>query len=757
MSSKPILQKIIVPKANVPVKAQATNHILVIDCSGSMSYDLPKMRTQLKNKIPTMVTEGDKVSLIWFSGKSQYGTLAEKIEINSLTDIEYLNKAIDRWLKPVGMTGFVEPLQSAVSLAGTCDDEPVSLFFLTDGYDNQWDTETILKTAGQVGASVSSAVIVEYGWNCNRSLLTKMAEAMEGSLVFCEGFDKYDPVMDNVLKKSLNSIKKVNLKVGKPNFGLVFSLSENGPITYTITNGTVDVPQSVDAIYFYSDDLSGDVFDKEQSAVLQSIVLLSRNMESAFVKRVLARLQYVELFNKFSTAYGKQNITDFQVLCTTLSNDLSLLSAYEKSSEIKVDPNAFTVLDLMFILAKDKGNLLLVDKMLYRSIGRGREDASDKVSEDELKQLQEALANVKDKAGLDELKVKIASIEADKAPKLTFVANDVEGYSISNLTWNEKRPNLSILIRKEGTVELPADKAKEFGLPQKFPTFIYRNYTIIADGIVNMDVLPVKLTVETVQELCKKWSWFAKHNKNTNAKKLLQYSLPIRDIPTLNESMVTKVSAKKFFELNYEKCQLKAQEKVIKFFKERWFGKKVSTDFLANYTSDAVAYLTELGITSFNGFSPKMKLAEKSGDFYMSVELISSIPSLSKIPSMNEYLKALEASKKNSKPLNAGNSLFVDAHAKALKIETDAKFIEGNVMTDAVSKALNDGISSWETLIDERLTAIEHECTEIMFSIVVGQTWFSEFASLSENEVEVKLNGEPVQCKVQMKDVQVDL
>ena len=28
------------------------NHIVVIDCSGSMSNDLPKIREQLKNKLP---------------------------------------------------------------------------------------------------------------------------------------------------------------------------------------------------------------------------------------------------------------------------------------------------------------------------------------------------------------------------------------------------------------------------------------------------------------------------------------------------------------------------------------------------------------------------------------------------------------------------------------------------------------------------------------------------------------------------------
>ena len=45
------------------------NHIFVIDCSGSMSYDLPKIRKQLKNKLPSLLKQDDTVSLVWFSGK----------------------------------------------------------------------------------------------------------------------------------------------------------------------------------------------------------------------------------------------------------------------------------------------------------------------------------------------------------------------------------------------------------------------------------------------------------------------------------------------------------------------------------------------------------------------------------------------------------------------------------------------------------------------------------------------------------------
>ncbi len=741
MKNKPVLKKIHIEKTENPIKNQRTNHVLVIDCSGSMSSELPKIRKQLKVKIPALVKENDTVSLVWFSGKDQSGVLAEKFVVNSLMDLNYLEKTIDRFLKPIGMTGFVDPLQNVIELASSCDDEPVSLMFLTDGYDNAWPVDQILSVSGNVGGMVASAVIVEYGWNCNRPLLSQMAEKIGASVIFCEEFDKYDPIIDSLFSKTLSGVRKLEIEVGKPLFNMVFSTSKEGPISYEVNDGIVEVPESVDDVFFYVDGKGDDIFDNETVAVLQSVVLLSRKMESGFIKRVLAQLGYVELFEKFCTSFGKQNLTDFQSYCLELSKDASKLKNLTVSDDLKVNPNAFTVLDLLFTLTADKKNLIVVDEMNYKRIGRAREDASDKVSKDELADLQEAMKNVTDKAGLDELMAKIATIQSDKTPKLTFVADKVAGYPISNLVWNESRPNVSIQIRKTGTVELPAEEAKKFGLPQKFPTFIYRNYTIIADGIVNFDFLPVRLTDKTTELLGKKVKKATVIHDDVTP----YTTLYIRGLPTINEKMINKVSAKDFLVLKYVQAGLKAQQKVIKFFREKWFGKKTSEGWVTKYTADAIEWLGKLGLTDYSGFSPKVTVCEKSGDFYMSVELVASIPSLSKVPSVNEFLKAVESAKKSGKKLNIANSLFVAPFEKATAIE-------------AMPIDTRDGyLTVWDDEVDARMAVLERECVETMFSIVVGQSWFKEFKSLSENEIEVTLNGEPVQCSVQLKDKQVDL
>ena len=48
--------------------AKKTNHIFVVDVSGSMYYDLPLIRTQLKNKLSNIMKEGDTISIVWTNG-----------------------------------------------------------------------------------------------------------------------------------------------------------------------------------------------------------------------------------------------------------------------------------------------------------------------------------------------------------------------------------------------------------------------------------------------------------------------------------------------------------------------------------------------------------------------------------------------------------------------------------------------------------------------------------------------------------------
>src|SRR5690606_27742427 len=92
------LNKINIGRADsdqLKINDSGKNVIFAIDVSGSMSYDLRLIRTQLKNKIPDLIGINDTISIIWFSGRSQSGILKEGVTVSNLQDLQKLNEAID--------------------------------------------------------------------------------------------------------------------------------------------------------------------------------------------------------------------------------------------------------------------------------------------------------------------------------------------------------------------------------------------------------------------------------------------------------------------------------------------------------------------------------------------------------------------------------------------------------------------------------------------------------------------------------------
>ena len=448
-----------------------TNHIVIIDCSGSMSCDLPNIRSQLKLKLPKLLGEKDTISIIWFSGKGQFGTLLEAELVSTLSDLNQVNQAIDRWLKPVCLTGFKEPLEEAAKLvervARSRPGTAFSLFFMSDGCDNCWPRQEILKTVEKASGGLSAATFVEYGYYADRQLLTSMAEKASGTLIFSEDFNKYAPQFEAAMQKRPLGVKRVEVKVtGDPIGGFAFSLDNSGDIlTFSVENGKVSVPEGVNSLAYLS-QTAPDPYLKLQ--YLASIASVSRDdlpglsiayaatslfavrMKSDVVFPLLKALGDVALIDKFASCYGKQQYAEF----TDMSKDMAVHN--DKRLSLGYDPNkvpaedAFTILDLLRLLSDDDGNRLLMEhpSFKYSPIGRGRVDASEYLTAEEQAEIQsltEQMASEKNAKKVAELAAKVASITANKPSALKFEADPApDGYSISNLTFNENRPNVSI-------------------------------------------------------------------------------------------------------------------------------------------------------------------------------------------------------------------------------------------------------------------------------------------------------------------------
>jgi len=763
------------PKSSKAVaKERNVNHILVIDCSGSMSYDLPRIREQLKRKVPKMLRKGDTLSIVWFSGRTQFGTLLEAEPVSDLVDLQGVNQAIDRWLRPICLTGFKEPLQEARALIERISQKNgnlFALFFMSDGCDNQWGRVEILQAIQNLDGKLASATFVEYGYYADRPLLTSMAEKAGGNLIFSEDFDRYAPTFEATLAKSISGAprKEVPLR-GDPIEGFAFALSDEDIIAYGIEGGSVSVPTDLDSVWYLSlspvgkrdaelaelaKEASKGIHRNEQAmaAAYAAVGLYAQRMKPDVVYPVLKALGDAAFITAFSSCFGKQKYSEFveQAKNAAFSTKDRFTDGWDPTKVPQDD--AFTILDLLRILNDDDENRLLLDSddFEYSRIGRGQVDASVK----EIELLQEQIAVEQNASRLQELRDQLAALE--KIPPLKFEADpEPNGYPVSALTFNETRPNVSVLVRKEGAVDLSARLGKKEypKLPRKFPTYIHRNYAILKDGVVNVKRLPVRMTKGTIVALRKagfplsailnpKGETLAEtltRVKKAAAGRSVSIVIDLRALPVINRQMVKDTSAKLVIEKAYAMTKAKAAQKVFNSVKKAEFL-RTSEGFKIVYGEDAAAWLKDQGITDYNGFNPRTVQVAAS-DFYMGKELDVKLKGLSTLPTYTDVQKRMASGK------HTASSALMSPYAQE---------VLDFLASDTYLKAKNQP-QIFEAWLDGQLKASRNEARKLMFelaqikfAVVVGQIWFTEFQSLDENTLVV----DGVEGTIEMREVEV--
>jgi len=749
-----------------PAEPQPTNHVMVIDCSGSMTSDLPRIRDQLKKRAPKLLKEGDTLSMIWFSGRGDFGVLLEGEPVATLKDLQQVNQVIDRWLRPVGLTGFKEPLQEVAALAMRLhkkNKNPLSLFFMSDGCDNQWAKADIFKAIDAVDAVVTSATFVEYGYYADRALLATMAEKCGGSLIFAESFDTFEPILEQKLAQRSVDGKWVTVKIdGDAIGGFAFALDhEHHEITtYAVMGGAIDVPDTVKEVFYLSPTKigAGDLLSRyvrqmaygqepstvQANAAYAAMSLFAIRMKPDVVYPILKVLGDVAFIDAFAGCFGKQKYTEFMQSARTAAfyPDVRLLFGYDPKKVPRDD--AFTVLDLLRILTEDDNTRLLLDHetFKYSKISRSRVDADENfyvAEQEKLDELKAKLALAKKPAEVKAIQGEIDALMANKRTALKFLAKPApNGYELSNLTYNEKRANISMLVRKEGTIDLSSRIATAPASLIKFhvdgfDTHIWRNFSIVVDGLVNIETLPVTVSKETTASLTAMGVKFRKLGDSTLPTDTLL--IDVKALPVINRNMVGACSAQTLIEQQYELCEAKAYQKVYNAASKAQGTKGVSTDLLAEYGPEAVAWLKEQGITD-NGFSPKSAVAE-STDFYIGKQLEVKLKGFSSLPKV-EDAKAGKGGQ-NGVWMKAASD-EIEKHKKASDDTKHALFVADR-----------------QREIVKQTRGLIQKMARQKFAIIVGQIWPREFSSVDENKLNVKIDGKEISGIIEMSEIEVHI
>ena len=167
----------------------------------------------------------------------------------------------------------------------------------------------------------------------------------------------------------------------------------------------------------------------------------------------------------------------------------------------------------------------------------------------------------------------------------------------------------------------------------------------------------------------------------------------------------------------------------------------MSETFATAYGDDGAAWLKEIGITD-GGFSPKSVQGDAT-DYYMSKELKVKLKGLSSLPPVKKVQEAIAKGK-----VTASAALMSDAVADADKFLTTT--------TDKAKIVANFEAKAKAAVVDSRRHMFDMAQTK--FAVIVGQTWFQEFSSLDENEMDVTMSdGNVVNCTVDMLEKKINI
>ena len=703
-----------------------TNFYYVVDVSGSMSSELPKLRLQLKNQLSLLLKPEDRISIVWFSCDNKAGILQESVQVTDLMQLENLKKAIDKYLVPQGCTAFRKPLailKEIIERANSAN--PNCLIFLTDGYNNDCKMSDVMANLKMLETHITSTTFVEYGYYADSKTLSAMAETIGGEKISADSFEMFEPHFAKKLSTPLLSTKKTEVTLPSPSaFEFAFAVTEAKDINVFDANKSLLVSSDIDTVYYFTNELVNEPVNDD--ALYAAVHILADKLKMNECESVLAKLGDIRLFNQYSGSFGKQKLIQFKNDVKECVSDDSKRFINGKANDIQIDNNAFCLIDCIDMLQQCDAKFYPFDGNLkYNKITRAKNYS--KAITDEQKEL---LAKVNTPEELIKLTEKIK--EENKALEFK-IADTKKGYSINDLVFNETRANLSIRMTADGTIDLPKNKFEI----STINTFRWFTFNVVKDGIVNFDILPISTHKDFVFPLSA-IEYVTEYFPDTDSDDKF-YLIDIKKMPVINRKMFKELSAVELLKKSYQLEKLKAANKVFKPAEEYKANKSIG--IAEKYGVDVAEYLKELGITD-SGFSPKGTQAD-STDSYVAVDLDVKIAGLSSLPKVEDTVKKIN----EGKNLTAGDMLL-----KPYIEERDSMYKLMESVKDYDDKAVSSFIVAKSKSIASEKSKLMAEIAQSKFALILSRSWFKEFKSIDENTLEIDIDGQKVKAKFELSE-----
>lgn len=717
---------------------EPTNHIWEIDRSGSMGSLLPSLVRDLKAKAREL-RAGDTLSLGWFSGEGQNNFVLKGFRIAGEADLKVLDTAFDNLARTVGLTCFSEILESTeqvcrdVSIFGT----RYAFMLFTDGYpvvsNYSREVERIGAAVDKLKATLTSSLIVGYGDYYNKELLVDVARRIGGALIHSSALPHFGLALQAWVRDQQGIGNRVAVSCRE--FGAdtqFFTIQgENVVVLTPRKDGFIDVPTTAggeDTLYALTKTKPVDGVEVKFSGpglhkgsgkqellgrgAYAAAVLLTQTLQADQAIDVLSKVGDVALIDAVNNAFtnAEYGAAEDQLKAAMVKPHARQTQGFNATYAPR--PDAYCLLDLL-------------EDLRDSEFFPGHPDFEYK-------------------------KTGPASKTKDGFGKFTYRPG--AGVKMGSFVWNQTRLNLSLQAQIPGFVELQpkADKeAQDFGLADHYPAFVFRAFTLVKDGVLNVTKLPVTLPSQAIFNKLLKlgaldsggytpFTWDAK----------TVFPVDLTKIPVMNRAMANgRTSATALAKLVWRELELQGQLKALKFYAndlEKTEDKKTTLG-----KGEIFDFLVANGIDPDKGFlySPETE-KEETTDFYMAKSFAIAVKGCSSLPKVTDVEDKLEnIAKAATDPKVKVKALTKSETLVQTGVESYRKSGMGKQSQGVALTWLQERVAELQT----ELRGVRTEIQKTKFAVILGKKWFDELKSrdnpsltVGDNEFTFKLGEEKV-------------
>lgn len=685
------------------VTVNQLHHIHILDRSGSMRSEINNLIDNVQ-KTFEVIGDDDLISILWFSGPGDYRTLVKGAKKSG-----NLSKLLDTIRSVLGTTCFSDPLRETNTiieeLVSLCPNISVNLF--TDGQPVvPWtvteEERRIFEELNKMKANVLAFNTIGYGPYYNRDLLIGMSSISEFG-IFCHS-RRIEDYLD-IFKGNYEKVCEVATE------GIYVGTSTDQDIIYLNRNFTK--MELGELVLNRSDSRKNQIFiigPNEFEFDYQNETFNSKDIKTKPTDKTIDNFLYAYAWNLFYKGNRQQcldilakvlydkYLVDSQMgsftydECGAFSDALkrAIFSPKERyvdgkcSSKYIPDNNAPCVMDILSILQQKECYYIPLSKNVdkYERITRKTDDNFDLFT-----------------ATKDEV----------RAP-------------ISDFVYNKEHINLSIRYTIPGKVKINKKEADKVGLPTEIDSFIYRNHTIIKDGMLNMKKIEVLIPSEMLTKELRKFISIIENidGDGTYERCILHLS----HLPIINRLYINRASTiDEVFETTKRINYLEAKNKVVKFLLDQTIEEGSATlkkqGGFTDYNAAQIEVLQNHGINkdmSYGGVDKSKPKAEAS-DSYETRTMEFYISGFSSLPKVSEVLDAIQKKEPIKKK---GLVLLKEAYDEVTGDIT-------NVYNADLSKknvALRNALQNEQMLTKRELTSHRATLSTLKMAKILTGDWF---------------------------------